>query len=382
MTVWTIKADEIPEDDATSDRTIRIVFDQDTGSGISIQEDTLNGKLIVSPIGDSADLDLDFTPKGSGEARASGARVLTTGDSASFDAAGSSASVAADLSAHESSTEEHGISSFGATLVDDADATAARTTLGLGSAAIESAATTATASAIPKSSALGQLAREWVRPFFFDRRLTYVSHDVGETTVSRIGLPADPTSSGTPSSADTVSGAYETCTTGTTSGNVAGRITTTPVAFRDWNPRDAIKVLSAATIGNMRWWICYTSADLSGKATPTTEHSAGFRYDTGAGDNTAGAGSTPAWAFVTSDGSAATVTQGVAAFTASTASTLRVEFDEAAGAVRGYVNDVLVATHTTNRPGSAQGMLKQWTATTLTNAARKLSWSHWGQETA
>jgi hypothetical protein len=42
------------------------------------------------------------------------------------------------LGNHEALTEVHGISAFGATLVDDADASTARTTLGLGSLATES----------------------------------------------------------------------------------------------------------------------------------------------------------------------------------------------------------------------------------------------------
>jgi len=47
------------------------------------------------------------------------------------------------LSTHEGLTEVHGISSFGATLVDDADASTARTTLGLGTAATQDTGTSA-----------------------------------------------------------------------------------------------------------------------------------------------------------------------------------------------------------------------------------------------
>lgn len=48
-----------------------------------------------------------------------------------YDTAGAAAAVASSLSSHAASTTAHGISSFGSTLVDDADATTARATLGL-----------------------------------------------------------------------------------------------------------------------------------------------------------------------------------------------------------------------------------------------------------
>lgn len=269
--------------------------------------------------------------------------------------------------------EEIACTAAGRALIDDADASAQRTTLGLGSAAVEAAATAATASSIPKSSSLGQLAREWVRPFFFDRRIVFVQHDVGATTVSRFGLAADPTSSGTPSAADTVSGCYELCQTGTTSGNTAGRITASNVAFRDWNPRSTWKVLSAASIANIRWWIGFTSADLSGVSTPTTQHVAAFSYDTGRDG-------TVYWRTVTCDGSTATVTTTSVAIAGSTAYNLRIEFDEANANIKFYIDEVLASTHTTNRPASATGLKAQWCATTLTSAAKRISWSWWGME--
>lgn len=67
------------------------------------------------------------------------------------------AEVSSAISTHAALTETHGISAFGATLVDDADASAARTTLGLGTAATTAASDYATA-------AQGALAVSAVQP--------------------------------------------------------------------------------------------------------------------------------------------------------------------------------------------------------------------------
>ena len=66
-----------------------------------------------------------------------GLGTAATSDASAFEAAGS-------VSTHAALTEVHGISAFGATLVDDADAAAARTTLGLGTAATTAATNYAT----------------------------------------------------------------------------------------------------------------------------------------------------------------------------------------------------------------------------------------------
>lgn len=67
------------------------------------------------------------------------------------------AQVDSDISTHNAVTTAHGISAFGATLVDDADAAAARTTLGLGTAAT-------TASSDYATAAQGALAASAVQP--------------------------------------------------------------------------------------------------------------------------------------------------------------------------------------------------------------------------
>jgi len=79
------------------------------------------------------------------DANASAARATlglgsaATSDTTAFDAAGSAAGVNSTLSTHVALATAHGISSFGSTLVDDTDAATARGTLGLGSAATRAA---------------------------------------------------------------------------------------------------------------------------------------------------------------------------------------------------------------------------------------------------
>lgn len=320
----------------------------------------------------------DITVSSSGSSWSLDASVVTTAARTVLDDTTVSAMV--DTLGGASATGTGGIVRANSpTLVAPALGTPASGTLtnctGLPAGGISDATTTAAASKIPKSNSLGHLDREWIRPFFFDRRIVFVQHNVGATTVSRFGLAADPTSSGTLSAADTVSGCYELCQTGAVSGNTAGRITAANVAFRDWNPRSTWKVLSAASIANIRWWIGFTSADLSGVSTPTTQHVAAFSYDTGRDG-------TVFWRTVTCDGSTATVTTTSVAIAGSTAYNLRIEFDEANANIKFYIDEVLASTHTTNRPASATGLKAQWCATTLTSAAKRISWSWWGQEAA
>ena len=83
------------------------------------------------------------------------AGTAAAADTGDFDASGSAA---AAVSAHAGTTTGvHGISAFGATLVDDANAAAARTTLGLGTAATANTGAFAT-------SAQGALADSAVQP--------------------------------------------------------------------------------------------------------------------------------------------------------------------------------------------------------------------------
>ena len=83
----------------------------------------------ISLVGQEISLDI-----GTGATDVAAGNHLHTGV---YDPAGSASAVAGDLTTHEGLTNgAHGISAYGATLVDDADQAAARSTLGLGDMAV------------------------------------------------------------------------------------------------------------------------------------------------------------------------------------------------------------------------------------------------------
>lgn len=440
MVVYTIKADLIPEDDATSDRTIRITFDEDGTSGIEFVEDIASGAFVVRPIGSAANLGFDFNPKGSGATRSDGEIVETrdrrnaadgyagldgTGKVAAaqlpigtdVEAAGAAAAVAASLATHETDTTTHGITAAAATVLDDATVAAMVDTLGgasstgtgglvratsptlvtpalgtpssgtltnctglpnagvvgLGTAAVEAASATPSAGTIPIAAADKRLAAGWMRFWFMQGRQLSWSHDLGATTISTSGTPTTLSQVGTatPSSQDTSTTPREQHLTGAVSGNAGGRRTSATVAMRSWGGGMAARYLMGPNISNVRHWVGFSSAALDQVGTPTTEHVAGFRYDTGV-DGTA------FWRCVTCDG-ASNVTTTATSVAAANDTTrpqgwiMRIEWD--ASNVYFFIDDVLVATHTTNLPGSTTMCTAELSVTTLTSAAKRNAWA-------
>lgn len=104
------------------------------------QVNTGDGGAVTSVAGRTGDVTLTKTDVGLANVdnTADTAKPVSTLQAAADTAAqaAAEATAATELSTHSSTTSGvHGISAFGATLVDDADASAARTTLGLGTAA-------------------------------------------------------------------------------------------------------------------------------------------------------------------------------------------------------------------------------------------------------
>jgi hypothetical protein len=126
-----------------------------------------------------------------------------------------------------------------------------------------------------------------------------------------------------------------------------------------------------ATITSYRLWVGLFSGSVHTSSDPAV-HGAGFRYDTGA-DGTA------FWRTWSNDGtSTGTVTTTSASVVASTAYRLRIHVQDSTYSgleqVRFWVNDVLVATHTTNLPLTGFTLIPHVRLTTLTAAARGIAW--------
>jgi hypothetical protein len=116
---------------------------------------------------------------------------------------------------------------------------------------------------------------------------------------------------------------------------------------RDWKPIFAATIKTYSDLTSSRIWAGLFSATPFGSATPSLHYIA-FRYDTGA-DGTA------FWRCVTDNGSGSpTVTTTTAAIAVSTRYALR--FECSASDVKFYIDDVLVATHTTTLPTSTQSL--------------------------
>lgn len=260
-----------------------------------------------------------------------------------------------------------GTGSFAATVVTNANLTGPVTSVGNATTI-----TPGTAAYTLKSSSAASPAAAWTAAgILFRREWQYVA-DPGAATGTRVGLLTAPTLSGTVSNIDNSTRPLVRCVTGAVSGNSAGALSGFDVTRSGWLAKTAFVYQPGSTITSGRWWCGHTTADLTAVATPTTQHVAAFSYDTGRDG-------TVFWRTVTCDGAAATVTATSVAFAASTTFNLRIEMNGATN-VLFFIDDVLVNTHTTNLPSTAQILGFQMSVTTLTAATRRFEWSRVGGE--
>ena len=180
-------------------------------------------------------------------------------------------------------------------------------------------------------------------PGYFYREMQFLKNP-GAATITTVGFAAAPTTNGTLATGDdNTYGPLLVLVTGSSNGNTAYLHGTFSIVQRAWLPIFATRMYAHSTITNQRSWFGLFSADPTGFSTPTTVHLAAFRYATDV-DGTA------FWRCVTCDGASnVTTTTTSVAYIASTGYNLLITCD--ASSVQFAIDDVVVATHTTNLPG-------------------------------
>ena len=160
---------------------------------------------------------------------------------------------------------------------------------------------------------------------------------------------------------------YRIYTTGTTSGNTAGR--NGALNYVTGRHIDQLTYAQAAQTTSIRWWSGVsdqTFATMAASDTPTGNYAA-FRFSTGASDTT--------YHCLTSTGSTQQdQSSGVTADT--NFHYMEIKFDDANSQVLFYIDGSLVCTNATTVPASSTALRLAQGATTLTNAARnaEIAW--------
>jgi hypothetical protein len=184
---------------------------------------------------------------------------------------------------------------------------------------------------------------EYTGESLFYRRSSQVLVDPKGTTVTNIGLLAAPTLTGTLANVDDADGPWLKHTSGTNANDPAGPISAAFTYFMTaWDPQFIATIITPTlsdSIGNTRVWVGFTETNIDTSNDPTTSVAA-FLYSGGAN-----------WSAYTNDnGVGGTTTDTGVAFVDGTKYTMRIECYN--DAVDFYINNILVATNTTNLPAS------------------------------
>lgn len=165
---------------------------------------------------------------------------------------------------------------------------------------------------------------------------------------------------------------FEQVQTGTTINSASGRITSAAVTSGIMNPTFTTRILTGANIQNIGYWFGFVESTFMNVNNATSEHCAGFRYNTAATGN-----STGFWTTVTCNGAGTeTATVTTATIATSTQYELKVVYISTTPSVEFYINNVLVATHTTSIPATSAALLVESVVIARAAAAKRFAWSY------
>jgi hypothetical protein len=190
--------------------------------------------------------------------------------------------------------------------------------------------------------------------------------NAGATTLATIGFAAASTKTGSILTSDDANGIFNKHTTTAVSGNSAGWLSAFTLTKTDWLPEfNAYVQLDTAAVTNSRYWVGLFSATPVASGVPNV-HALAFRYDTGV-DGTA------FWRTVSiaGTGASANVTTTTVAVAINTAYKLRIVVNSTSK-VSFYINNVLVAVHTSTLPTSSTLLGYGCQITTLTTVKHNI----------
>lgn len=184
---------------------------------------------------------------------------------------------------------------------------------------------------------------------------------VGVNTFQSVAVTLN-TPIGTQSTTDAVEGPWHGFTTGGTSGDAAG-VDSDAAAWIDWDPTIIMHMGDCAGTTTRRIWCGLFSSTPSASDDPAI-NGCGFRYSSAASDAN--------WQTWSNDGSSGgTINDSGVVFTITTP--YKMEMRCTSGEIEYYIDDALVATHSTNLPTSGIELSMFFRITTLTNATRAMS---------
>lgn len=206
-------------------------------------------------------------------------------------------------------------------------------------------------------------------PEVFTKRIIQAIPNYGNTTVYQSGQGAH-TTAGTVSSADDADGLLHNLATTAVANNQAYLMQST-YSRRDHEETLVVRIKTAASIAVMRLWGAGWASNwiTAGGADAPNIHIAAFRFSTNAGDTN--------WMAVTggAGGLGCTVTDTGVAVAANTVYTFRIVFSSTVPDVKFYINDTLVATHTTKLPTTTELIAYGISVTTLETVIKSFKWS-------
>ena len=214
----------------------------------------------------------------------------------------------------------------------------------------------------------GEARIELAYPEIMRRPYKSVMANANATTWSTFGMSAPTITSGTAASNQdqTAFGAFIQLETTASSGNVASMVFANAGGrWRSgWDPAMEWAASTASTLTSIRIWMGAFSGAPSASADPAV-HGYGFRFDTGASDT-----NYQAWC---NDGSGGgTITDTQVAVNSTTTKFFKIVVSGDGTSIAYYINDTLVATHTTDLPTTTTYINGGLYVTTLTGSTRAL----------